>query len=73
MGNQQSTLPLRKGRRMAPALSGLFTHRTRIKHHTGLKRALRIGATTLLVGAALFGASLIARESVPGQEKEVLW
>lgn len=73
MKNQQSILPLGKERREAPVLSALYTYRPRTKHKAGLARALRIGATTLLVGAALFGASLMAREAVPGKEKEVLW
>ncbi len=38
-------------------------------------RSVKIGIGTLLVGAALFGASLVLREGTPtaGKEKEVFW
>jgi hypothetical protein len=70
-----NTIHLRAKERQRPLLPAVHGHWLKGQNKTTLFRSVKLGIGTLLIGAALFGASLVLRDGAEatGKSKEVFW
>lgn len=70
-----NTIYLRAKERQAPPLSAVPGRWLSVQNKTTFFCSVKLGIGTLLIGAALFGASLVLRDGAenPGKPEEVFW